>query len=76
VQVGVRISETRTIGSAKLAARLLGWNLDDETFASFVASPFEHGASSGRAHPSQEAVRAFPSNIAWLIRSFHSASSV
>ena len=60
----------------ELATRLFGWNRDGEAFAPFVATAFENGSPRGRAHASKEAVRAFSANVAWLISSFHCASSV
>jgi hypothetical protein len=72
----VQILEMREVYLAELATRLFGWNRDGEAFAPFVATAFEDGSSRSRAHPGEEAVRAFSANVAWLIGSFHCASSV
>ncbi len=56
--------------------RGLRCDLDDEAFASFVASPFEDGPSCRRAHPLAKAVSPFSANIARLVCPFHCDSSV
>lgn len=59
-----------------LTMRWLRRDLDDEAFASLVASPREDGASCRRTHPLAKAVRSFSANIARLICPFHCGSSV
>ena len=72
----MQILEIRMVYLAGLATRLLGWNRDGEAFAPFGATAFDDGSPRSRAHPGEEAVRAFSANVAWLIGSFHCVSSV
>jgi hypothetical protein len=58
----------RTMG---LLAGLLGRNRDGQSFATFVATPFEYLSSAGGSHPGQKAVSPFASAVVGLISPFH-----
>jgi hypothetical protein len=58
----------RTMG---LLAGLLGRNRDSQSFAAFVATPFEYLSSAGGSHTGQKAVSSFASAVVGLISPFH-----
>src|SRR6188508_2419091 len=65
-----------TICSGLLAMRWLRRYDYGQTFASFVATSLENGATRGGTHPGEKSVSSFATKIAWLICSFHYGPSV
>src|SRR5262249_17061413 len=70
------IWQTHSVALFDSAMRLLRWNLNGQMFAAFGAASSENGAARCRAHPGEKSVRAFASQVAWLISSFHWCPSV